>query len=200
MPTTSLTVGSTLANEVPVELVVNADLHVVHAVDLGQGQRGRRSEARTLSSAVSQTPNPANAYCDLQFFGTCPWAPRRPLFSDTELHQPAFPQDPTPRSHKVPHQVPDHAFDLLLGQVDILCGAFQGDLVLSFGELNVNLPHQDKMMSTGVGPATPGHRQAGEDSGSPLGAQTADPKVPNTRCGPREDWVPRSSLCREMLQ
>lgn len=39
-PQGPLTVGSTLPNEVPVELVVDADLHVVHPVTL-QEHRGR---------------------------------------------------------------------------------------------------------------------------------------------------------------
>lgn len=38
MVSTSLTVGSALPDEVSVKLVVNADLHIVHAVNL-QGHR-----------------------------------------------------------------------------------------------------------------------------------------------------------------
>lgn len=42
------------------------------------------------------------------------------------------------------YQVFDHSFNLFLGYIHILCGALQGDLVLTFCELNVNLPDQNE--------------------------------------------------------
>lgn len=42
------------------------------------------------------------------------------------------------------YQVFHHSFDLFLGHIYILRGAFQGDLVLAFCKLDVNLPHQNK--------------------------------------------------------
>lgn len=50
-----------------------------------------------------------------------------------------------PRTRKgAPYQVFDHGFDLFLGHVYILCGAFQGDLVLTLCELDVHLPQQNQ--------------------------------------------------------
>ena len=43
-----------------------------------------------------------------------------------------------------PYQVFDHGYKLFLGHVYLLCGAFQSDLVLTFRELDVNLPHQNE--------------------------------------------------------
>lgn len=42
------------------------------------------------------------------------------------------------------YQVFHHSFYLFLGHIYILRGAFQGDLVLAFRKLDVNLPHKNK--------------------------------------------------------
>lgn len=50
-----------------------------------------------------------------------------------------------PRTCKgAPYQIFDHGFDLFLGHVYVLCGAFQGDLVLPLCELDVHLPQQNQ--------------------------------------------------------
>lgn len=57
---------------------------------------------------------------------------------------------PTRPAPGAPYQVLDHGFDLFLGHVYILCGAFQGDPVLALRELDVDLPHQNKSRPTGM--------------------------------------------------
>ena len=57
---------------------------------------------------------------------------------------------PTRPAPGAPYQVLDHGFDLFLGHVYILRGAFQGDPVLALCELDVDLPHQNKSWPTGT--------------------------------------------------
>lgn len=66
-----------------------------------------------------------------------------------------------PPERRAPYQVFHHGFDLLLGHIYVLRGAFQGDLVLALGELDVNLPQQRRKGQSG---------QSGRDLRAPTGA------------------------------